>query len=270
MPHRILITNQKGGVAKTTTVVNLARHFADRGKRVLVVDTDPQGQIATMMSKKPLGYLVDLLIRGRRPQECITEIQNNIWLLPSDRSSAMVEGALAGMAAREAMFRALFESFDHEYDVVVIDSAPSISMMQTCALVYAGNYLIPLTLDLLAVQGAIACVEMARFISDNYSRPVRPLGLVPTMVDRRLSAAYEAGDVAQDLSTKFGIPILHGIRTDQNVNRVFSRRKAFLADLVPMKSKAYDDYTALGDQILELLNGQTITAVPAPAAEAVA
>jgi chromosome partitioning protein len=260
MPRRIVVTNQKGGVGKTTTVINLARHFADQGKSVLLVDTDAQGQIAPMMGIKPDGYLADLLIRNRRPESCIAKVRDNIHLLASDRNTAAAEGALSATAAREIWFRVAFERFDAPYDIVLVDTAPSISMMQTCALVYAQQYLIPLTMDLLAVQGAIACVEMARFLNQSYANTdIRPIGIIPTMVDRRLSTAYEASDKVQEIADRYGIEILPPVRTDQTVNKAVTRHKAFLADMQPQKSKAYEDYSSLGDKILEILDGQSPT-----------
>ena len=261
MPNRIVITNQKGGVGKTTTVINLARHFADRGKNVLVVDTDPQGQIAPMLGVKPEGYLADFLIRNRTPESCIAKIRDNMHLLASDRNTAAAEGALSTTAAREIWFRAAFERFDSTYDIVMVDTAPSISMMQTCALVYAQQYLIPLTMDMLAVQGAIACVETARFLNQSYANTsIRPIGIIPTMVDRRLSTAYEASDKVQEIAKRYDIEILPPVRTDQTVNKAVTRHKAFLADMQPLKSKAFDDYSSLGDKILEILDVETTTA----------
>jgi cellulose biosynthesis protein BcsQ len=123
-------------------------------------------------------------------------------------------------------------------------------MMQTCALVYAQQYLIPLTMDLLAVQGAIACVEMARFLNQSYANTdIRPIGIIPTMVDRRLSTAYEASDKVQEIADRYGIEILPPVRTDQTVNKAVTRHKAFLADMQPLKSKTYEPARELHRQL---------------------
>jgi len=212
-----------------------------------------------MMSVRPIGYLVDLVVRSRPAQSCITQVHDRIYLLPSDRGSSVVEGTLSGMAAREVVIKAMFESFDGAYDIVLVDTAPSISVMHTCVVVYAQNLLMPVTLDEWAVQGAVASMSTAQFISKSYSIPVRFLGIIPVQVDKRLKIAFETMSMVEDVATQFQTPVLLPIRTDSSVNKATARRKAFLADLAPIRSKAYEDYTALGDQILEILSGTRAT-----------
>jgi chromosome partitioning protein len=256
MPHRLVITNQKGGVAKTTTCINLARHFADRGFRVLMVDTDPQGQIAPMLGIKAPASLGDLLIKDYKPESCIVSVRENLDLIASDRSTTHAEAVLLQTPARESAFRLVFEKFDARYDIILVDTAPSISMMQTCALVYAQRFLIPVTMDDLAIQGAVASIHTAQLMTGLYANTsIRPVAFLPVMVDRRLGVLYRATEGLQQTAAKYGVPILSAVRTDQAVVRSVSQKR-FLADQLPVRSKAYEDYTQVGGEVLEILNGQ--------------
>jgi cellulose biosynthesis protein BcsQ len=120
-------------------------------------------------------------------------------------------------------------------------------------------------MDLLAVQGAVACIESTRLIAECYANTrIRPIGFVPTMVDRRLSVAYEAFEQVQQTSKRYGIPILTAIRTDQAVNKAIAKRLAFLVDSAKdHKIKALEDYTTLGQEVMEMFDGQTEASVNA-------
>lgn len=140
---RLVLSNQRGGVAKTTTTHTLARCFASQGLRVLLIDTDPQGSLGAVLGLKPRYYLHQFVVHSYPFQECILEACPGIHILCSNRETALTEQILHGMVGREMVFDNLFSKVDHDYDAVLIDVAPSVSMLQNCALVYARQMLIP-------------------------------------------------------------------------------------------------------------------------------
>jgi chromosome partitioning protein len=252
--NRIVIANQRGGVAKTTTTVNLARHFADQAQRVLIIDTDPQGSVGAALGLKCEHNLHSFITKKLAFKECITPAHPNIDVMLSDRETVRTEAILIGETARELAFRTTFPLVDRPYDVVLIDVAPSISMLQSCAMLYAQQLLLPVAMDSLSLQGAVASIETANMVAGLYGIPISTLAMLPVMVDRRLQMTETILDSLRDLSGKYNIPLLSPIRTDAGVTKAL-RQRNFLADYDP-KSKAYEDYTAVGRELTTLLEQQ--------------
>jgi chromosome partitioning protein len=251
---KLVVSNQKGGVAKTTTVLSMARYFADQGRRVLVIDTDPQGCVAMTLGLKPERYLSHFVIHNHTFQSCLTSAGERIDIIASNRETVQAEAVLLNVPAREMSFSHLFSRFDVAYDVVLIDVAPSINMMQTCAMVYARQMLIPISMDTLSLQGAVACLQTAQFMNEMYRVEIKPVAFLPVMMDKRFQMTALTLDALTQYSTRYNVPVLPGIRTDQTVVRC-ARAKQFLSDFDP-KSKAWEDYTVATGQLAEILNGE--------------
>jgi chromosome partitioning protein len=248
---RLVILNQRGGVAKTTTVHTLARFLADRGKRVLIIDTDPQGSMGTVLGLKPAKYLHDFVIYNHLFKDCAVRACEGVDVLCSNRETVKTEAHLMGQVAREFVFANLFSQVESDYDTVLIDVAPSINLLQTCAMTYARHLLIPVSMDPLSLQGAAASIETARTLSSLIRIPIAPVAILPVMVDRRLQITEVVSASLEELSARTRIPLLPGIRTDTTVTKC-SRAKRFLADYDP-RAKALEDYqTALGG-LMDLL-----------------
>jgi len=150
---RIVIANQRGGVSKTTTTHTLARLFADQGKRVLLVDTDSQGSLGQVLGLKPIRFLHEFIVNDLAFEDCIVKAHERIDVLCSNRENNKAEISLQGMTFGELAFMRLFGRVEKLYDVVLIDVAPSINILQTCAMVYTKNVLIPVAMDVLSLQG---------------------------------------------------------------------------------------------------------------------
>ena len=248
---RLVISNQRGGVAKTTPIHTLARYLAGRGQRVLIIDTDPQGSMGTVLGLRPTKYLHDFVVYDHLFKDCVVEACPGVDVLCSNRETVKTEGHLMGQVAREFIFENLFAQVEGSYQAVLIDVAPSINLLQTCAMVYAKTLLIPVSMDPLSLQGAAASIETARTLSSLIRMDIHPVAILPVMVDRRLQMTEIVTASLQDLSARTGIPLLTPIRTDTTVTKC-SRAKSFLIDYDP-RAKAVEDYNVALDQLLTLL-----------------
>lgn len=253
---RLTISNQRGGVGKTTTAITLARCFADRGMKVLLLDTDSQGSIAAVLGLKPQSFLYDFLIQKLAFRECIVPAHPNIDVLCSNRYTLEAESAITATTFREFTFEHIFADHESAYDVVLVDVAPSITLFQTCAMVYTQQILIPVDMDVLSVQGATSSIQGGDTLNKMLRRGlnVRAVGLLPIKVDRRLAMTDTVLNTLEDIANKRNVPLLPAIRTDQAIFKA-SRARQFLADFDP-KCKALEDYNQAADQILALLQGK--------------
>ena len=251
---KLVIANQKGGVAKTTSSLSLARAFAERGLKVLLIDTDSQGSLATALGLKVTNSLYHFLISNYRFKDCILPAHPNVDVLCSTRETIEAEGILTPRPGRELIFQVTLAPVEKDYDVIMIDVAPSITLLQSCAMMYTQQVVIPLTMDPLSLQGAFAAIQSSRSLNTLFKASVRPAAILPVMVDRRLQMTDLIFESIQAISEEHGIPVLHSIRTDSTVQKA-TRSKKFLLDFDP-KCKAVEDYRIASDQLLEHLKAQ--------------
>jgi chromosome partitioning protein len=259
---RVVVANQRGGVAKTTTTVTLARCFAERGLKTLLIDTDPQSSISSILALKPQFHLFDFLIQEFALRECVVPAHPLIDVLCSSRKTQQAEDIIATQQSRDVMFeRALADSgADKEYDAVLIDVAPSFSWFQTCGMIYARHVLTPVAMEPLSVQGAVASISAAMELNQLFKRPedIRVVGLLPVMVNQRLAMTEPIMESLRRLSAQRNVPLLPAVRTDTTVVKASKDRK-FLPEYDP-KCKAWEDYRVVADRLLEFLSSEHQTA----------
>ncbi|MCC6589290.1 MAG: ParA family protein [Bryobacterales bacterium] len=248
---KLMIGNQKGGVGKTTTAITIARCLADRGFRTLLVDSDPQGSIAVTLKLRPSNYLADFILNQLRLQDCVTEVAGNLNVLCGNRETTAMEQRIFTMYGREHVFQNAFRQYEEEYDAIVVDVAPSISLLQACSMVFCENVLIPVSMDTLSVSGAGATIFSAKTISDSVRSPIRPVALLPTIVNRRFGLTDVVMKMVDQLGQAYSIPVLPSIRTDQMIGKA-ARAHRMLVDVDP-KAKSLEDYDQATTQLLETL-----------------
>jgi chromosome partitioning protein len=152
-PARLAIFNHKGGTGKTTTSVSIAAGLASRGLRVLLVDTDSQGNVGVSLGLKCDKTLYHVLVMGLRPTDAAVQVRPNLDLIPSNETLAAAELYHAGRQNRDRVLRDRLAPAFEAYDVVVLDCSPSLSLMNQNALVAADGIIIPVACDFLSLVG---------------------------------------------------------------------------------------------------------------------
>jgi chromosome partitioning protein len=251
---RLLVSNQRGGVGKTTTTVNLAHYLSALNKKVLLIDIDPQGSLEQVLGVKAQHHLAHFIAHRFALSECTVNYNSNIDVLCSSRDTLQAEAALMGAQAREVVLHHLLKHEEHTYDAVLIDSAPSISILQSCAMYYTKSVLIPTDMDSLSVTGAMATITAANQLNDFLHTDVRVIGILPTQVDRRLQMAQSTLATLETIRDRYGIAVLPEIRADSTVAKSLRARKP-LADF-DNTCRAFKDYQIAFDRLLEVMDGQ--------------
>ncbi len=197
----IAIANQKGGVGKTTTAVNVAGEFARRGWQTLLVDCDPQGNATTSLGvrKDTLQATTYDLLMQQQPvsQVIIPSGRARYALVPADQDLAGAEVGLTNLEQREHRLRVALDSLRGQYDRIVIDCPPSLGLLTLNALCAADNVLIPLQCEYLALEGLAQLKGTLDRVREGLNPSLRILGVVMTMYDGRTNLAQQVVDEVQ-------------------------------------------------------------------------
>ena len=191
--------NQKGGVAKTTTTVSLAAYLAAAGRRVLVVDTDPQCNATTSLGVDPRGLTVSLynvLLDGRSVREAVTLTEwVNLDLLPSSADLAGADVELAGVLARERLLARALAPVAGRYDYIFIDEPPSLGLLTINGLTAATHgVIIPVQCEYLALEGLSMLLNTVRQVHDVLNENLVIAGVLLTMYDSRTNLGQQVVD----------------------------------------------------------------------------
>jgi chromosome partitioning protein len=197
--RRIAIINQKGGVGKTTTAVNLAAALAECGQRVCVLDLDPQAHATTHLGVEPDGKspsMYDVLVNNRPLAEVRRKVEDNLWIAGSDINLAAAEVELAGVVGREVILRDLLLQDEGAFDYVFMDCAPSLGVLTLNALSAANEVFIPLQPHFLALHGMGKLLETTSLVAKRINPALKVTGIVLSLYE---SSTRLAQEVVQDL-----------------------------------------------------------------------
>ena len=199
MGQVIALANQKGGVAKTTTTLNLGVALAERGKRVLAVDLDPQSNLTMSQGIDPDDLersMFDVLVH-KTPMEDII-VQREIDLAVASIDLAGAELAMSSMIGRERALQKAILPLRSTYDYVFVDTPPSLGLLTINALTAADSVIVPVQCEYLSLRGLIQLENTLSMIRENLNPDVRIRGILPTMFDGRTLHSREAVEILQE------------------------------------------------------------------------
>ena len=248
LPRVIAFANQKGGVAKTTTTLNLAVAFAERGLRVLAVDLDPQGNLTMSQGMNPDTIersMFDVLVHRLPITEVVMSTEIDVAVSSIDLAGA--ELALSSMIGRERALEKALLPVKTQYDYILIDTPPSLGLLTINALVASSGVIVPVQCEYLSLRGLVQLENTMSMIRENLNPEVKIAGILPTMFDTRTLHSREAVEILEE---NFG-DLVYKTRIRKTVRYAEAPVKGSSVLKYDPNGPAADAYRALAEEVLD-------------------
>lgn len=264
MGRVIAVANAKGGIGKTTTVVNIGAGLALKGARVLLVDVDPQGNLTLALGVRPRRTLYDMLADGVKASECVVAARPNLDLLAADASLLSVQPLIARRADWSRVLEYSLRPLYADYDFVLIDSGGSLTTLNTNALACASDVIVPTAIEHFSLKSIDLLYTQVKQVKGN-SSSIRLI--VPTMFDPRVR---QSGELLAELKARFGTLVADPIRVNVRLSEAPTLGKT-IYEYDP-RSRGAIDYAMLVERLSQLFGyraaeraaGAPQRAAPAP------
>ncbi len=268
MAHIVAIANQKGGVGKTTTAVNLAASLAIAERRTLILDADPQGNATSGVgiTKHELDLsLYDALVDGRGAREVILPVPGlpHLSVLPATQDLVGAELQLVERHGREAELRRVIEQVEGDYDYILIDCPPSLGLLTLNVLAAANAVVIPIQCEYYGLEGISQLLNTVRLVQQNFNPALAISGVLLTMYDARLNLCRQ---VAEDAKEYFGAKVfLTAIPRNVRLAEAPSFGKPIL--LYDVQSVGAKSYIAVAQELMRRVETVVPSESPEPLPE---
>lgn len=242
--RKICVINQKGGVGKTTTVVNLAYGLSKAGKKTLIIDLDAQGNVSTCLGTRSDHDIYEVLIDNLNPTACIKNVSENLDLISSKETLTKAEMILVGEQNREMVLRRKLAPITG-YDFVLLDCPPSLGLLNQNAMLYADEIVIPTSTDALGLVGLKNMTQAINTLNNVFGHKLRVSKIIPTLYDLRNKVCKNAYN---DLTKQYGELVTNPIHMSSKLKEAPQYgQPIFVYDKA---GRATKDYQHLVDNIL--------------------
>ena len=250
MGRTIAIANQKGGVGKSTTAINLSACLAEMGKKVLAIDIDPQGNTTSGLGieKDDVENTVyELLLGDSSIQECIIPLEfDNLSLIPSNVNLAGAEIELIDVEGKEYVLRNAVDEVREEYDFIIIDCPPSLNMLTINAMTTADSVLVPIQCEYYALEGLSQLMHTIDLVQDRLNASLEIEGVVFTMYDARTNLSIE---VVESVKSSLNRTIYKTI-IPRNVRLAEAPSHGMSINLYDSRSTGAESYRLLAEEVI--------------------
>lgn len=247
----ISVTNQKGGVGKTTTAINLSACLAENGKKVLIIDADPQGNSTSGLGleKNELELTVYNIMLGEAKAEDVVlkTCVDGLFILPSNMNLSGAEIELIGNAEREFILKKAIEQIKLNYDFVIIDCPPSLNMITINALTASDTVLVPIQCEYFALEGLEQLLHTIGLVKQRLNPQLDMEGVVFTMFDARTNLSLQ---VVEEVKRTLGKTVYRTI-IPRNVRLGEAPSHGLPITQYDTKSKGAESYRLLADEVIE-------------------
>ena len=251
MGRIIAIANQKGGVGKTTTSINLSASLAAKGKKVLVIDADPQGNTTSGfgIDKNTLENTIYELILGECSiQDCILkEVIKNVSILPSNVNLAAAEIELIGVERKEYILKKEVDWIKDQYDFIIIDCPPSLSMLTVNAMTTANTVLVPIQCEYYALEGLSQLIHTVNLVKERLNPELDMEGVVFTMYDSRTNLSNQ---VVENVKNHLNQNVYNTV-IPRNIRLAEAPSYGMPINLYDPKSAGAESYMLLAQEVIK-------------------
>ena len=251
MGRIIAIANQKGGVGKTTTATNLSACLAEKGKRVLAIDMDPQGNMSSALGidKNNIeNTIYELILEECSLEECrVEEVIENLSIIPSNVNLAGAEIELIGLDNKEFILRKYVEEVRDKYDFVIIDCPPSLNTLTVNAMTTADTVLVPIQCEYFALEGLSQLIHTINLVRDRLNPNLEIEGVVFTMFDARTNLSLQ---VVENVKENLNQAVYKSI-IPRNVRLAEAPSHGKPITLYDSKSAGAEAYRDLAEDLIE-------------------